>query len=75
MESAELSTETMESRMLGEMKQVKTKPELVKAIQSQEFKEILVLNNVNSTNIQQAKIRTFVANKSGEVSVILVRTK
>ena len=61
--------------MLGEMKQVKTKPELVKAIQSQEFKEILVLNNVNSTNIQQAKIRTFVANKSGEVSVILVRTK
>ena len=63
------------NEMLGEMKQVKTKQELLNAIQNQVFKEILVLNNVNSTNIQQSKIRSFVANKSGEVSVILVRTK
>ena len=63
------------NEMLGEMKQVKTKQELLNAIQNQVFKEILVLNNVNSTNIAQSKIRSFVANKSGEVSVILVRTK
>ena len=70
-----MSKDNGANEMLGEMKQVKTKQELLNAIQNQVFKEILVLNNVNSTNIQQSKIRSFVANKSGEVSVILVRTK